>query len=127
MFWRVLYIEDDPSSMLLIYRIVVRLGYDMVQATNGLEGLEAAERSKPQLILTDINLPYLDGIEVTRQLKSNPELAGIPVIAITGQSDPGWERACLEAGCEAFITKPIDTRYLRDLIRSYVEGTDSHR
>ena len=122
MFWRVLYIEDDPASMLLVYRIVVRVGYEMLQATNGLDGLEVAERNKPQLILTDVNLPYLDGIEVTKRLKADPSLADIPIIAITGQADPHWERACLEAGCEAFIAKPIDTRYLRKLIQDYVEN-----
>ncbi len=83
-------------------------GYEVVQARDGLEGIELAGQVKPTLILLDIQLPVMDGYAVARELKSNPALADVPIVAVTSYAMAGDREKCLNAGCVGYITKPIN-------------------
>ena len=119
---RILYIEDNPDNMLLVQRALESRGYKLVKAMNGLDGVDTAEQEDIDLILLDINLPDIDGYEVARRLRksSKPELAYIPVIAITANALKGDAERALEAGCDVYMSKPINIRELWARIEAYV-------
>ncbi len=112
----VLVIEDDPLNMKLMRGLLGLGGYRMLEADKAETGLQMAADHRPDLILMDVHLPGLDGLSATRRLKADPELAAIPVIALTGLAMEGDREKALEAGCMDHITKPINTRsFLEDL------------
>ena len=117
----VLSIEDNPDNMILIDRVVEGLGYKFVTAEDGTAGLQAVERYRPDLILLDINLPDIDGYEIARRLKADDNYKNIPIIAVTANALRGDEKKALEAGCDAYIAKPIMVGNLRRIIESVVE------
>lgn len=106
----VLVADDEPVNLHLIQMIVevARLAVRLVTAANGEEALVRARELRPDLILMDLKMPGLDGWETTRRLKADPATAGIPVIALTAQAMPGDDAQATAAGCEGYITKPID-------------------
>jgi len=104
----ILVIEDNEQNMYMTTFLLEKAGMKVVQARNGLEGLELALAIAPNLILLDIQLPVMDGHEVARQLKSRDQTAGIPVVAVTSYAMAGDREAVLQAGCEGYIEKPID-------------------
>jgi two-component system cell cycle response regulator DivK len=104
----ILYIEDSPENRLLVKRILSAEGYAVEEAEDGATGLEAARRSKPGLILLDINLPEIDGYEMVDLLRQIPDLADVPIIALTANVMKGDREKALEAGCDGYIQKPID-------------------
>ncbi len=106
----VLVIEDDHLNMKLMRSLLGLGGYRMVEAGDAETGLRLAVEHKPDLILMDVQLPGLDGLSATRRLKENPELAAIPVIALTGLAMEGDREKALDAGCQDYISKPINTR-----------------
>lgn len=115
---RILYIEDNPENRLLMRRVLVAEGYVVEEALDGSSGLQQAAESPPDLILIDINLPEIDGYEVTARLKQLPNLRGVPIIAVTANVMKGDREKTLAAGCDGYIQKPIDI----DLLPSQIEG-----
>ena len=110
----VLVIEDDPLNMKLMRGLLGLGGYRMLEADEAESGLQMAAEHRPDIILMDVNLPGLDGLSATRRLKADPDLAAIPVIALTGLAMEGDREKALEAGCMDHITKPINTRRFLD-------------
>jgi two-component system, cell cycle response regulator DivK len=109
---RILVVEDNPDNMTLITDVLSSLDYDVVQATDGEQGVKIAEAEKPNLILMDLSLPRMDGWTATRIIKANPEIKHIPIIALTAHAMVGDRERALEAGCNDYISKPINLREL---------------
>ena len=105
---RILAIEDHEENRRLLRDLLTSVGYELIEAVTGEEGVTLAATQLPDLILMDIQLPGIDGYEVTRRLKANPALRHIPVIAVTSYALSGDDVKALEAGCDAYVTKPFD-------------------
>jgi signal transduction histidine kinase len=116
---RVLHIEDDPRNRLLVRKLLVADGHEVIDAADGLEGVRFALSQRPDLVLVDLNIPGLDGYEVTLRLRSEMSLAGVPIVAITAEGDRDTSFA---VGCDGFIQKPIDARNFATLVRRYLKG-----
>ena len=108
----VLVVEDNPVNLELVEAILDREGYHIVAAASAEEALERLRGLRPHLVLLDIQLPGLDGLGLMRLLKSNPDTAGIPVVALSAHARREDRQAALAAGCVDYIAKPIDTRTL---------------
>lgn len=104
---KILYVEDNPQNMRLVRKILMAAGYEVLEACEGLAGIATAAREQPDLILMDINLPDINGLEATQRLKSSPQVAWIPVIAVTANAMHGDRDYCLAAGCDGYLAKPI--------------------
>lgn len=117
---RVLYIEDNPQNMRLVRKILVHAGYNVLEAENGLDGLTVAEQERPDVILMDINLPDIDGLEATSRLKRNPQISHIPVIALTANAMVGDRERSLAAGCDAYLPKPVARQDLLDMVARFL-------
>ncbi|MFN2110503.1 MAG: response regulator [Anaerolineae bacterium] len=115
----VLYIEDNPHNRRLVRRTLERRGYDIIEAVDGESGLEMVRELKPPLILLDIGLPKMDGIEVVGHIKADDDLRKIPVIAITASAMHGDRERFLEAGCDDYMSKPIQVLELIDKVNQY--------
>lgn len=120
---RVLIIEDLPVNMLLMVAILQRAGHEAIEAETAADGIRLAREQQPDVILMDIQLPDMDGLAATRLLKADPVLQAIPVIAVTAYAMKGDEEEVFEAGCDAYVTKPI--RYKEFL--SELEAVASRR
>lgn len=118
----VLYIEDHPDNMTLVRRILRPDTYSLIEARTGLQGLSIAESRVPDLILLDINLPDIDGYEITRRLRSSANLAisQMPIIAVTANALKGDSQKAIEAGCDAYFSKPIDINELLETVKLFV-------
>src|SRR5580693_5295242 len=116
---RVLHIEDDPRNRLLVRKLLAAEGYEVIDATDGLEGVRSAIALRPDLVLVDLNIPGLDGYEVTLRLRGEASLGGVPIVAITAEGDRDTSFA---VGCDGFIQKPIDARSFASLVRKYLSG-----
>lgn len=119
---KILYIEDTPSNRLLVSRILHVEGYDILEASDGKTGLALAKKEHPDLILMDMNLPDVDGYELTRQIRAIPEIADIPVVAMTANVMHGDREKTLEAGCVGYIPKPIDVDALPAQVARFLEA-----
>ena len=108
----ILYIEDDPANRILVRRVLEAEGYRVLEAENGLQGLEIAQSEQLGAILVDIHMPDMDGFEVMTRLRSMPMTASVPVIALTAMVMKGDRERTLEAGCSGYIEKPIDVDLL---------------
>jgi CheY-like chemotaxis protein len=113
---KVLIVEDNPMNMRLIEMILRSDDYLLLKASDGEEALAIASLDHPDLVLMDIRLPKLSGLEVARRLKKNGKLSHTPIIAITAHAMKGDEEKAIEAGCDSYISKPIDTRKLPRLV-----------
>jgi len=118
---RILYIEDNPENRLLMRRVLMAEGYLVDEAIDGNSGLQKASESPPDLILMDINLPEIDGYEVTARLKQLPNMTGVPIIAVTANVMKGDREKTLAAGCGGYIQKPIDIDLLPSQIESFLK------
>jgi len=119
---QLLVVEDDPTIMSLIVILLERAGYEVTQARSAEEGLRFAAEKPPNLILMDIALPGMDGLEATRLLKSREGTAGVPVVALTAQAmKQDVERASL-AGCDGVIVKPLSTRHFLGEVARILDG-----
>jgi CheY-like chemotaxis protein len=118
----ILVVDDNALNLKLARMLLVSKGYTIQTAENGLEALTLAEEIHPDLILLDIQLPGIDGLEVARRLKSNRSTADIPVVALTAYAMQGDEQKARAAGCDGYITKPIDTTNLPAQVRSYLDA-----
>ena len=107
---KVLIVEDDPKNMKLVMMTLKPHGYELLNATDGEEAIETALSEKPDLILMDMQLPKMSGLDATRKLRENPDFAEIPIVALTAYAMKGDEDKYLEAGCTAYMSKPINTR-----------------
>lgn len=117
---RVLHIEDDPANRLLVKKLLEAAGYEVVEAVDGRQAVsEALTHGRPDLVLVDINVPGLDGYEVTLRLRGMPELASVPIVALTAEGDRDMS---LAVGCDGFIQKPIDVRSFVRTVSRYLEG-----
>jgi two-component system, cell cycle response regulator DivK len=119
---KILCIEDNKSNMLLIARIVEAEKHNLLQAEDGPGALELLEQERPDLILLDINIPGINGLELARIIKGRAELAQVPLIATTANVLLGDRERCLEAGCDEYMPKPLDIRALRELMRAYLNN-----
>ena len=118
---RVLLVEDQEDNRQIVSDLLTSVGYELLVATNGQEGVDMAVAQRPDLILMDIQLPVLDGYEATRRIKADPALRQIPIIAVTSYALSGDDLKALEAGCDAYVTKPFSPRALLTKIREYLE------
>lgn len=116
---RILHIEDDAANRLLVRKLLTAAGYDVVDAVDGLEGVRLAYTTKPDLVLVDLNIPGLDGYEVTLRLRGEPTLKGVPIVAITAEGD---RDTSLAVGCNGFIQKPIEARSFASVVGRYLRG-----
>lgn len=117
---RILCVEDNDSNLRLVSRIVEGERHEFLAATDGVTALEMTRREKPDLILLDINIPGMNGLELARLLKADETLARIPLIATTANVLVGDRERCLEAGCDEYLPKPLDIRELQGILRQYV-------
>lgn len=118
----VLYIEDDPASRLLVEKTLQFAGYRVLVAERGLEGIDVARRERPDIILTDINLPDLSGREVTTVLRSEVAFASTPIVALTAQTHSEQRNLTMVAGVTGYLTKPIDVEALPRQVEHYLRG-----
>jgi two-component system cell cycle response regulator DivK len=119
---RVLYIEDNNDNMTLVQRVLEIEGYEVIPAENGERGLKLAMQELPDLIITDINLPDIDGYEVTDRLKKTTETAHIPIIAMTANVMKKDRESVIQAGCDGYISKPIDVDELPAQVEMFLKG-----
>lgn len=119
---RVLAVEDNPANMILIARIVGAEGHDLIQAEDGPKALSILDEIVPDLVLLDINIPGVHGLDVAKHIKADDRLAHIPVIATTANVLLGDMERCLEAGCDDYLPKPLDITRLREIMRAYLAG-----
>jgi two-component system cell cycle response regulator DivK len=116
----VLVIEDNEQNLYLMRFLLEKNGFTVVEATDGLKGVEMAKETKPLLILLDIQLPRMDGYAVARELRKNSELAGTPIVAVTSYAMAGDRERVLAAGADGYIEKPIDPERFVEQIKKYV-------
>ncbi len=118
---RILVVEDNEDNRRIIRDLLKAGGYESIEAITGEDGLAAAKREKPDLILMDIQLPLMDGYEVTRRVKAEPDLKHIPIIAVTSYALSGDDKKAFESGCDGYVTKPFSPRVLLAKIREYLK------
>ena len=123
---RVLVVEDDPASMKMLLMCLRNCGYILLEARDGREALEVAIREHPDIILMDLGLPELSGVEVAERLRQMPLFQDLPIIAVSAHAMAGDREAALRAGFDAYLTKPVNTRQLpivlRDKLAARKEG-----
>ena len=117
---KILVVEDNETNMKLLLFILKSRGYDVSSATNADEALATLRTALPRLILMDLQLPGIDGLALTRQLKADPRTEQIPVIAVTAFAMKGDKEKALEAGCSGYLTKPIHRLDLIQMLDEYM-------
>ena len=120
----VLIVDDTPVNLKLVRVLLSRQGFEVRTASTAEEALEMAQSFRPRLVLADIQLPGMDGLEMTRRLKASPETSDTVVLALTAFAMKGDEEKAFAAGCDGYITKPIDTRTFPSLIREYMSKSE---
>jgi two-component system, cell cycle response regulator DivK len=118
---KVLIVEDNELNMKLFHDLLEAHGYETVQTRNGLKAMDLAREHKPDLILMDIQLPEVSGLDVTRWIKKDAELASIPVVAVTAFAMKGDEERMREGGCEGYLSKPITVSRFIETIRKFLD------
>lgn len=118
---RILVVEDNHDNMTLIVDVLTSLEYEVVQAFDGAQGVITAQDEKPDLILMDLSLPVKDGWTASREIKDQPELAHIPIIALTAHAMVGDRERALKAGCDDYVSKPINLGELARKISRLLE------
>jgi two-component system, cell cycle response regulator DivK len=121
----VLHVEDNPDNRLLVRRLLQAYGYSVIDAENAARALEVLLTQPPDLILMDINMPEVDGYTLTTQIKSIPQYAAIPIIAITANVMKGDREKAIRAGCDGYIDKPIDVDHLLELVAHFIQQRPS--
>lgn len=112
----VLLVEDTEDNRFMMRRLLEMSGYRVVEATNGEEAVRVAEAESPGLILMDLSLPMIDGLAATRLIRKLPKCQKTPIIAVSAHDTSDFQAEALEAGCNSYITKPIDFNELEELI-----------
>lgn len=117
---RILVVDDNLANLRLARFVLERRGYQVHTAMNADEAKKAIQAAHPRLVLMDLQLPGVDGLTFTRQLKSAPETKGIVIVAFTAFAMEGDEQKALAAGCDGYLTKPIDTRTFADQVAAFI-------
>jgi two-component system cell cycle response regulator DivK len=104
----ILYVEDNVDNRTLVRRILLSEDYELIEAVNAMEALQVLEKTKPDLILMDINMPDMDGYTLTSKIKTKPGFERVPILALTANVMRGDKEKTLEAGCDGYIQKPLD-------------------
>ena len=118
----VLIVDDNPSNLKLLRVLLVSEGYRVETAPSAEIALEWLKDSIPSLILTDLQMPGMDGLELIRRIKANPSMASVPVVAVTAYAMFGDEEKAKNAGCDAYVAKPVDTRTLPKLLSRLISA-----
>jgi two-component system cell cycle response regulator DivK len=116
----ILIVEDEPKNMKLLRDLLQRFGYEILEASDGEQGVKSAGEKMPDLILMDIMMPKMDGLEATRIIKADIKTKHIPVIALTSYAMKGDREKTIEAGCDGYIAKPIDIKEVLKTIETYL-------
>ena len=119
---KVLIVEDNELNLDMLSQRLVRKGFEVVAARDGLTGVELARQAKPDLILMDIGLPDIDGWEATSRIKADPETRSLPIIALTANALPAERQHCLEAGMDDYLAKPIRVTDLQSMLARWAGG-----
>ena len=117
----ILVVEDQEDNRRIMRDLLTSVGYEVIEAVTGEDGVAMADSQRPDLILMDIQLPGLDGYEATRQIKANPDLQHIPIIVVTSYALSGDDVKAFEAGCDDYVSKPFSPRELLEKIREYLK------
>jgi len=120
---RILVVEDNEDNRQIIRDLLTSVGYELIEAADGMEGVAMAQHHRPDLILMDVQLPVMDGYEATRQIRTVPELADVPIIAVTSYALSGDEAKTREAGCDGYVAKPFSPRQLLAKLREFLRDT----
>jgi CheY-like chemotaxis protein len=118
----ILIVDDNPGNTKLLTFVLENQGYQVKTAASADEALLVLREFRPRLILMDVQLPGMDGLELTRRLKKDPTHGNAIIVAVTASAMKGDEEKAVEAGCDAYITKPIDTRALPRIVASYLDA-----
>ncbi|MGE5103317.1 MAG: response regulator [Betaproteobacteria bacterium] len=116
---RILVVEDTEDNRTILRDLFESVGYAVIEATTGEDGVAKAQSERPDLILMDIQLPVIDGYEATRRIKAIPELARIPIVAVTSHALSDDEQKARAAGCDDYVAKPFSPRALLAKVRKY--------
>jgi two-component system cell cycle response regulator DivK len=122
---KILIVEDNELNLKLFRDLLEAHGYETIETKEGLEALTLARNTQPDLILMDIQLPEISGLEVTRRIKQDSHISNIPVVAVTAFAMKDDEEKILSAGCEAYISKPISISHFLETIRRFLEGGEA--
>ena len=122
-----LVVEDFEDSRFMMRRLLEMSGYDVLEASDGEQAVKLAVESKPVLILMDLSLPKLDGLSATRKIRQKKGLKRIPIVAVSAHDSPESRNEALEAGCDAYVTKPIDFDNLHAILRRFMNEAKSSR
>ncbi len=117
---KVMIVEDNELNMKLFHDLLESRGYDIIETRDGMEALKMARSERPDLILMDIQLPEVSGVEVTKWIKEDDDLKSIPIIAVTAFAMKGDEEKIREGGCEAYIAKPISVQTFLDTVAKFL-------
>lgn len=118
----ILHVEDNASNRKIVRDLLGSRGYRVVEALDGEEALAAAERERPDLILMDVQLPRVSGLEATRRIKARPDLRHIPIVAVTSFALSGYDQQAYAAGCDRYVAKPYKPRELLRMIEELLGG-----
>jgi CheY-like chemotaxis protein len=121
---KILVVEDNEINMYLSCRILKSSGYEVIEARTGEEGVELAIKEKPDLIIMDIQLPGIDGLEATKRIRESEADSKVPIIALTSYAMAGDRKKALKAGCTGYIEKPINPETFMDEIKKFLEVKD---
>ena len=121
----ILLVEDNEMNRDMLSRRLRRKGFELLNAADGISGIEIARAEMPDLILMDISLPVMDGLQATRQLKADDNTSAIPIIALTAHAMSGDREKCLAAGCDDYATKPVEFPELLSKIRDWAATPSS--
>ena len=119
---KILVVEDDADNRRIVAKTLSVAGYEIIEATDGIQALAHALADRPDLILMDLALPNMDGWEATRRLKSDPQTRAIPVVALTAVAMRGDEEHARAAGCDDYISKPARPVTIREIVKKYTSG-----
>ncbi|MCF6149662.1 MAG: response regulator [Candidatus Kuenenia sp.] len=117
----VMVVEDNEKNRKLMRVVLKAKGYSVIEATTGEEALNLLKEQTPDIILMDIQLPGIDGLTLIRQIKADPGKKNIPIIAVTAHAMKGDEQKILDSGCDAYVSKPVDTRELPVMVEKYLK------
>lgn len=121
---KILVVEDNETNMYLIRYILQQKGFDVFEATSGEEGIELAVREEPDLVIMDIQLPGIDGLEATRKIRSSAGLEDVSIVALTAHAMMGDREKAMDAGCSGYIEKPIDPENFMSRLGEFLPAGD---
>lgn len=118
----VLLVEDTEDNRFMMRRLLEMTGYRVIEATNGEDAVKLAKTELPNLILMDLSLPVIDGLAATRLIRQVPKLQAIPIVAVSAHDTSDFQSEAIQAGCDSYVTKPIDFNELEDLISGLLQN-----